>query len=271
MNYKMLMDIKDLLDNCDLVVREKSMPKGKVIPPHWHNYLELEIITGGRAVQVYNGEKYQLCRGSMYMLSYCDYHSFSATDELSLISIRFKESLLNNSIAKHINIKPNRLIHNYKESEINEIISKIKVLDKETSNPQIYTDIIKSSIISELVVSLIRSSSDTEDENVPQLIQQAVVYVNTNFREKLTLGELAKELSVSVNYLGSLFKKYLKTSFNEYLNNIRLKYACKLLLTSDLTIKEVAFESGYSSVEYFSYTFKKMMHMSPGAYHRDGF
>ena len=134
MNYKMLMDIKDLLDNCDLVVREKSVPKGKVIPPHWHNYLELEIITGGRAVQVYNGEKYQLCRGSMYMLSYCDYHSFSATDELSLISIRFKESLLNNSIAKHINIKPNRLIHNFNESEINEIISKIKVLDKETSN-----------------------------------------------------------------------------------------------------------------------------------------
>ena len=161
--------------------------------------------------------------------------------------------------------------HNFNESEINEITSKIKVLDKETSNPQIYTDIIKSSIISELVVLLIRSSSDSADENIPQLIQQAVVYVNTNFGEKLTLGGLAKELSVSVNYLGSLFKKYLKTSFNEYLNNIRLKYACKLLLTSDLTIKEVAFESGYSSVEYFSYTFKKIMHMSPGAYHRDGF
>lgn len=271
MNYKMLMEIKDLLDNCDLVVCEKSMPKGKVIPPHWHNYLELEIIMDGRAIQVYNGETYQLCRGSMYMLSYCDYHSFSATDEVTLTNIRFKESLLNSSIARHINIKQNCLIHKFNESEIKEIISKIKVLYRETLSPQIYTDIIKSSIISELVVSLIRSSSDLTDKNMPQLIQQAVVYVNTNFREKLTLGGLAKELSVSANHLGSLFKKYLKTSFNEYLNNIRLKYACKLLLTGDLTVKEVAFESGYSSVEYFSYTFKKMMHMSPGVYHGDGF
>ncbi len=271
MNHKMHMDINGLLDNCDLVICKKVFPRGRNVPPHWHDYLELEFITDGRAVQVYNGETYQLCRGSMYMLSYCDYHSFSAVDDVTLISIRFKDSLLDNKIARHIKIKPNRLVHNYEEGETNEIISKIKALDKETLNSQIYTDIIKSGIISELVVSLIRSSSDSASENIPQLIQQAVAFVNTNFREKLTLGDIAKELSVSVNYLGSLFRKYLNTSFNEHLNNVRLKYACNLLLTTDLTVKEIAFESGYGSAEYFSYAFKKLMNMSPGAYQRDDF
>ena len=84
---------------------------------------------------------------------------------------------------------------------------------------------------------------------------------------------LANRFSVSVNYLGSLFKKNMGTSFNEYLNNVRLRYACSLLQSSELSVKEVAFASGYNSTEYFLYIFKKKMGMTPREYktlHKNG-
>lgn len=101
---------------------------------------------------------------------------------------------------------------------------------------------------------------------MPQIIQLAAAYINTNFSNNITLEFAAYELSLSSNYPGTLFKKYMGTSFNEYLNNTRLKYARGLLLSSELTGKEIAFASGYSSLEYFSYCFKKIMNITPGKY-----
>ena len=90
-----------------------------------------------------------------------------------------------------------------------------------------------------------------------QIIQLAAAYINTNFKNNITLEFAAHELSLSPNYLGTLSKKHRGTSFNEYLNNTRLKYAYGLLLSSALTGKEIAFAPGYSSLEYFSYCLKK--------------
>ena len=92
--------------------------------------------------------------------------------------------------------------------------------------------------------------------------------MNEHFLQKITLEEVAETLSFSPNYLGQLFKNQIGCTFNEYLHNLRLKYACSLLQTSDLPVKEVAFASGYSSVEYFMYIFKKKLHTTPNAYRK---
>lgn len=51
-------------------------------------------------------------------------------------------------------------------------------------------------------------------------------------------------------------------SFNSYLNSIRLKYVGALLVSTDKAIYEIAFESGYNSVEYFRQVFKKKFEVS---------
>ena len=66
--------------------------------------------------------------------------------------------------------------------------------------------------------------------------------------------------------MGHLFKTEIGYTFHEHLNILRLKYACRLLWTSDMTVKEIAFASGYSSVEYFQYAFKKTMRITPNQY-----
>ena len=102
--------------------------------------------------------------------------------------------------------------------------------------------------------------------NAIPLVQQAVKIINKNFRNELTLKDVSDKLSVTPKYLGSIFIKNMNINFNDYLNNLRLKYACNLLVSSDLSIKEIAYSSGYNSEQYFLYVFKKHIKLTPSEY-----
>lgn len=266
MKYKMLMDACNLFQDSDVIICKTVLSPGQRIPPHWHDYFEYETVLSGHARHIYNGKAYSMERGYTYLLSYCDYHSFHSVDNVTVLNVRFRESMLNRSILKHITQKPNKLICALSEEETEKVADSIMRLNNEVINPKAFSDIIKTGIISDLVISLIRHSANECPRTMPHIIQLAITYINTNFRDGLTLEHAAHALSLSPNYLGALFKKHTGASFSEYLNRTRLKYACSLLLSSELTVKEIAFASGYSSLEYFSYVFKKIMHISPGKY-----
>ena len=125
---------------------------------------------------------------------------------------------------------------------------------------------ILKSILSQLLVTLIRETSAANEHTVPIPLQNAIAYINSHFCEQLTLKQLADHLSFSPNYLGQLFKAQIGTSFHEYLNTLRLKYACTLLSTSNMSVKEVSFAAGYQSVQYFLYVFKEKLGMTPGEF-----
>ncbi|AIQ31578.1 hypothetical protein P40081_28110 [Paenibacillus sp. FSL P4-0081] len=94
-------------------------------------------------------------------------------------------------------------------------------------------------------------------------------YIDEHYREELTIPLLANMFSVNGNYVSQLFKRETGRTFTEYLTNLRIGYACELLMNSDLTISEIAEKSGYSDYFYFSRLFKRIKGMSPSAYRRD--
>lgn len=266
MNKKILMNICDLFNDTDIILKDSIITAGCSVFPHWHDYFEFEIILSGHAEQIYNGEKYVMGRGCAYLLSYCDFHSFKAIDDVHLLNIRFKENLVNTDLLRYITLKPNQLICTVKEDETCNIIKGFDRLKEETSDPKIFGSSVITGILSDFIILLIRRTSGGKAESLPMITQQAAAYINTHFRDQISLSEVASQLSVSVNYLGTIFKKHLGASFNDYLNNVRLKYACNLLMSSDLSVKETAFASGYGSTEYFAYIFKKKTGMTPSDY-----
>ena len=80
---------------------------------------------------------------------------------------------------------------------------------------------------------------------------------------------MAQTYGFSKNYFGKLFRDAVGLPFRDYLNKIRLKYACELLSASNLGIKEIAYAAGYQSVEYFLYVFKKSLSVTPGDYRKN--
>ena len=254
----------DINDEDGFILYERFISAGTRYPLHWHEFLEFEIIVSGSAEHIYNGETYVVEPGNAYMMCYYDFHELTALTDVTLYSIHFGINMLDEEISRYLDF--NKFHCHFEEEEANRINRRMQELTEETKNRRPFSRQIIRNIISEIVIAMIRKSTVTEIHTAPLPVQQAIAYLNEHFLEKLSLDELARELSFSPNYLGHLFKTQIGCSFNDYLNTLRLKYACGLLLSSKMTVKEIAYTAGYSSVEYFMYSFKKRMHMTPGEY-----
>jgi transcriptional regulator GlxA family with amidase domain len=67
-------------------------------------------------------------------------------------------------------------------------------------------------------------------------------------------------------YLSRIFKNHMGQSFQDYLNALRVNRACTLLVTSDITITDVAIESGFEHFRTFSRVFKEVKGLTPKEY-----
>ncbi|RCW48556.1 response regulator [Paenibacillus prosopidis] len=99
-----------------------------------------------------------------------------------------------------------------------------------------------------------------------QLITKAMEYIKLHYREELTLQEVADSIHVSKSYFSNLFKKQSGHNFIDYLIDLRLHEAKRLLVQNECKIYEVAEKSGFNDVKYFSKLFKKMTQMTPVEY-----
>lgn len=88
-------------------------------------------------------------------------------------------------------------------------------------------------------------------------------YVDAHFTEELSLDLLSEKYFLNTSYICVLFKKITNETFSSYLNNLRLKEAYRLLLTTDDAIAEIAELSGYRDYYYFNKAFKKKFGVSP--------
>jgi len=100
------------------------------------------------------------------------------------------------------------------------------------------------------------------------LVQRAIELVRDDPAGKLSLEWLAERLSVSPGHLSRLFSNETGKTFVEFLSESRVEHACSLIKQTSLTIKEVAFESGYNDPNYFSRAFKRLRGVTPSEYAR---
>ena len=97
-------------------------------------------------------------------------------------------------------------------------------------------------------------------------IKTAIEFINANYKSKITLEEVAKIVHLNSCYLSQLFKKETGISFGDYLEQIRIDEAKRLLKTSTKNISEIADTLGFSSQNYFTRVFKKSTGLSPSKY-----
>ncbi|MGB8450775.1 MAG: response regulator [Anaerocolumna sp.] len=106
--------------------------------------------------------------------------------------------------------------------------------------------------------NLIKEIQNIRYHNSKSLINQALNFIKYHYTEKISLDDVAEELSVSKHYLSSIFKKETGENMSLYINKLRIETAKQLLLESDIKIKEVFEKAGYSDQQYFSKVFKKI-------------
>ena len=127
----------------------------------------------------------------------------------------------------------------------------------------------------EVLEKVLRALSDVEGTIENQCrtnkdFQDLIYYINTHYDDKLTLKDLSQKFYFNRNYLCLLFKKYLNTSFSEYILQIRMKKAKELLETTNLSISAIAEKTGYKDYSYFNKSFTDYYKVTPGNFRKRG-
>jgi len=99
-------------------------------------------------------------------------------------------------------------------------------------------------------------------------LDRAKHFIVANFRQELSLAEIARHSYVSVFHFSRLFKQFTALSPHRFLIDVRLKHAALLLRHTSLPITQICFDSGFNSFEHFILTFNKHYGRSPSKYRR---
>lgn len=105
---------------------------------------------------------------------------------------------------------------------------------------------------------------EESESNFGRMIQ----YLNEHYNEQVKLKDLAQQFFINKNYACFLFKKHTNMTYSEYLNSIRLNKAKDLLVSTSLSISEVAERAGYADYFYFSKLFKKIYGVTPAQFRK---
>ena len=150
------------------------------------------------------------------------------------------------TIMKDNNI-PNSLI--YTDSEIN----KYNNLENTKNNLLEY-----SKKLMNIYCENTNNYSDSE-----KIISKAKKFVNENYRENIDRDDIASITYVTPNYLSKLFRNSMGINLREYINQLRIEESKRLLLSTNMTVSEVASYVGYDNISYFSTVFHKLTGVSP--------
>lgn len=240
-------------------------------PLHWHDFYEIEYIHHGHAIQVINGVEYVVEPGSVALLSPTDFHSYrnvSADDPLTVYNIKFSDLILPADIRTELHTL-NRPLFGMTQR----LKPLFDSLYGEYRNAWHCREQYILAGIAQLCILLLRSAREygssystperEQESSSRSLIQEAVLYIRNRYRGSITVEEVANVVHLTPNYFSEYFKKQTGVKFSSYVQKLRLEFAVSLLKMSDLSIKQVADESGFNSAAYFSNAFKDAFGISP--------
>lgn len=93
-------------------------------------------------------------------------------------------------------------------------------------------------------------------------------YLMNHYKEDIDLGKLSNLVNLAPGSLCRFFKGNMGITIFEYLNKIKIEYACKLLMDNDLNMLDVSLDSGFNNLSHFNKQFKKINEITPTAYRK---
>lgn len=251
---------------------------------HRHEFSEIVIITGGSGVHITGTDSYELCAGDTFVIGGDRPHDYLNLDKLSLINILFVPIELPlaigdlQSLAGYhalFTLEPAwRSHHNFTSrlqlspAELAATIRMVDKLDHELNERRSGFRVMAMAIMLELVTFLSRSYSESRSPASRTLIRigETISYIHRNLDRPITLQELVEMSGMSRSNFLRIFEAAIGTSPIDYLIQLRIDEASRLLSSTDLSITAIAFAVGFHDSNYFSRQFRNTRGVSPRRY-----
>ena len=252
-----------------------------VFPRHTHKYDELYICIGGSATDTINGITGTVLPGDVYVVS-----SDAVHEQTNMVNFRcciFKfdmPRLLERVKDTHLSEKTGfreLFVNNYKppasihpSANLFVDVDTVRYAEQLADTMKRETDLDILDILFLSLVALLSSRCNRKPKIGSRAsisnITEVVYYMEQNFDKPLSLESLAVRAHYSPRHLTRLMRAHYGISPMEYLDSIRMKHACDLLLHTSHSIIQVARLCGFEDNNLFSRHFRSALGISPTAY-----
>lgn len=251
---------------------------------HIHRELELGLVLDGAITLRTQQQTSVISKGDIYLVNRMEPHEFASEGNGALlIAIQFSTKLTQGfqTPGSHYRYRgePNlrQALEENREAYrllCDTCVELAYIFLRQQPNDEFRCFSLSASLIYQLHKALPWKLLDSEDYSAikqrANRIMAITDYIDQNFQRKLLLGEIARREGLSLTYLSHFFKEALGMSFQEYLNQKRFEYACRLLFTTDRKILDISLSSGFSDVRYFNETFLGQYGCTPKEYRKGG-
>lgn len=274
----------------EVIVMKTS--ESKIEEMHSHDFIEIAFIQSGNGWHVLGNETRRCYPGSIFVIDIDEHHMYMADEGETLIiyNLIFHADFLRifpidvnnfNELIQHFLLRTfqykdfsHSLSARFEPGEfslISDLFERMLV-EYERHEPG-YEELIRA-WTTELIVYLFRKLCAQEEltQKEPsiktEVLSDVFAYIQKNYTQNISLNKLATLAFVSPKYFSRLFKTHTGYTVSEYTQKLRVKHACDLLTSSNLSIAEIAMQSGYNDVKYFNSVFQRIIGISPTEYRR---
>ena len=268
----------DLVNTQKIVV---DIFDGRAVRRHNHEFLELSYVLDGKATHATEGITTVLSKGDYFIIDYNRYHEYQQIGDMPFVIMNclFLPSLIDETltgcealseVVKNYLIKldfyqvkdhPTNFIYHDNDGWIGSLFQQ---LHREYQEKDMgYFETIRSYLIL-ILIHMMRQIEKPDVYNVGnEMIRHILDYVDKNYTDKLSLNVISQKYNYTLQHVSTLFKKEVGVTFQEYVQSVRIKESCRLLINTEQKVADIATKVGYSNIKFFNEVFKRHMEMTP--------
>lgn len=259
---------------------------------HTHEFIEIAFVFSGTGWHIL-GDRVSRCGpGSLFIINCDDAHMFASDPDNSMqiynlifqpgffdLSLLGRQSFAD--VARHFLLRTfqyDDFSHSLAVEFSKESLPAIhrlfeSMLTEYTHHEPGFEELIRAWTI-ELLVYIFRQLRATENLSSPppqlktDMLESVFRYIQQNYMEPISLEKLSMLAFLSPKYFSRLFKAHTGLTVTEYTQKLRIDRACEILAASNASIAEIAAQTGYSDVKYFTRVFRRVLAVSPTEYRR---
>lgn len=241
--------------------------------PHFHDFLEIIFVTDGKGTVFVNNRKYDVQRGDIVVYNAGTVHHEKSSED-NPMEIRFvaydKLEITNLAANWLLPLSYGNVFNSGSSYDI--ILGYFNALiDEFEKKERFYMEIVQG-ISRTLLMYVFRAVSRTKNTSLlfdaSRTIETALCFIDKNFRQRISLDDIAKQCFTNKFSLSHLFTRTQGVSIGKYILNKRIEETKRLLTETDMSVSEISDAVGFYDQNYCSRMFKKKTGVSPSHYRK---
>ena len=236
---------------------------------HYHSFWEMEFIISGCGTYEINNISYPIRRGMLFLTTPADYHTYSlgSGESFEMYNVQFRSDHLDENVSSYLYSCTEPIALFFDGAQFDALYDALDKLTAVFSGKKPLYEIVTRNMIENICVQLVQCINTRQpDMSRYSVIRNTVIFIKNNYREHITLSDAASYAGLSEAYFSHIFSSVMGMGFANYVRNIRLDAAANLLKSTELTVKEICYSTGFGNRNYFTEVFGERFGMSPIEY-----